>query len=55
MSEKIILTELYPEDIVEKLDLSPAFRGKQIFKWIASGVTSFNEMTNLSLDLRNIL
>ena len=55
MSEKIILTELYPEEIVEKLGLSPAFRGKQIFKWIASGVTSFNEMTNLSLDLRNIL
>lgn len=31
------------------------FRAKQIFKWIHKGVKSFDEMTNLSVDLRNKL
>ncbi|QTQ14060.1 23S rRNA (adenine(2503)-C(2))-methyltransferase RlmN [Treponema parvum] len=52
---KIFLTELLPEEICKKLELSPAFRGKQIFKWIGSGVTSFDRMTDLSKDLRVIL
>ncbi len=30
----------------------PAFRAKQIFKWISRGVTSFEEMTDLPLALR---
>ena len=53
--EKIVLTGLLPQEITEKLNLSQSFRGKQIFKWISSGVTSFDQMTNLSLELRNEL
>ena len=33
----------------------PAFRGKQIFTWMHKGVTSFDEMTNLSKPLREKL
>lgn len=33
----------------------PAFRGKQIFKWLHRGVTSFDEMTDLSKSLREKL
>jgi len=53
--EKTVLTGLLPQEIVEKLKLSQSFRGKQIFKWISTGATSFDQMTNLSLDLRNEL
>lgn len=50
--EKIFLSGLLPDEIAEKLALVPPFRGKQIFKWISSGASSFEEMTNLSKDLR---
>ena len=30
----------------------PAFRGKQVFTWLHKGVTSFDEMSNLSKPLR---
>ncbi len=30
----------------------PKFRAKQVFKWLSSGVSSFEEMTDLSRDLR---
>ena len=33
----------------------PSFRAGQVFKWLHSGVTSFDQMTNLSKDLRAIL
>ena len=33
----------------------PSFRATQIFKWLHSGIHSFNEMTNISLALRNRL
>ncbi|MBM6869567.1 23S rRNA (adenine(2503)-C(2))-methyltransferase RlmN [Pseudoflavonifractor phocaeensis] len=33
----------------------PAFRAKQIFSWMHRGVRSFDEMTNLSKDLRRTL
>ncbi len=33
----------------------PAFRGKQVFTWLHKGVTSFEEMTNLSKPLREKL
>lgn len=33
----------------------PAFRGKQIFQWLHRGVTSFDDMTNLSKALRKKL
>lgn len=50
-----VLTGLLPEEICEKLELSQSFRAKQIFKWIGNGAKSFDQMTNLSLDLRNEL
>ncbi len=33
----------------------PSFRGKQIFQWLHRGVTSFEDMTNLSKPLREKL
>ena len=53
--EKIVLTGCFPQEITEKLDLKQSFRGKQIFKWISSGITEFDSMTNLSLELREML
>ena len=55
MSELITLSELLPEEISEKLELSQKFRGKQIFQWIAKGVSEFDQMTNLDKNLRNQL
>lgn len=46
---------LLPEEICQNLNVSPAFRGKQIFKWISLGAESFDEMTNLPKDLRSLL
>ena len=53
--EKIVLTGCLPQEITEKLELNQSFRGKQIFKWVSTGVTDFDSMTNLSLDLREEL
>lgn len=52
--------ELYPlrsatlEEITHYMkDMGqPAFRGKQIFQWLYQGVSSFDQMTNLSKSLR---
>ena len=33
----------------------PKFRALQIFKWLQSGVESFDEMTNIPLNLRQKL
>ena len=33
----------------------PAFRGKQVFSWLSRGVSSFDEMSNLPLSLRERL
>ena len=52
---KLVLTGLLPAEICQELDLPQKFRGTQIFKWIGSGVTDFDAMTNLSADLRNSL
>ncbi len=43
---------LMPKEISEKLEISPSFRGKQIYKNIISGATSFSEMSDLPKDLR---
>jgi 23S rRNA (adenine2503-C2)-methyltransferase len=51
----ISLSGLLPEQIQTSLPFLPKFRTKQIFKWIARGVSSFDEMTDLSLDLRKDL
>ena len=46
------ITGLLPQEIKEKLELDASFRGRQIFKWIAQGAETFDDMTNLSKDLR---
>ena len=33
----------------------PAFRAKQVYTWLHKGVRSYEEMTNLPKDLRNLL
>ena len=33
----------------------PAFRGRQVFTWLHKGVSSFDEMSNLSKPLREKL
>lgn len=53
--EKISLSGFLPSQICEVLNLPQAFRGKQIFKWIGNGAESFDEMTNLSVSLRDEL
>ena len=55
MNEKIAITELFPEEIVEQLNISQSFRGKQIFEWIGKGVETFDEMTNISSEMRTEL
>ena len=46
---------------IEELELlmkdysEPAFRAKQVFSWLQSGVSSFQEMTNISKQLREKL
>ncbi len=53
--EKICLTGLLPAEINSSLGFSQAFRGKQIFKWVGSGVKYYEQMTNLSKELREQL
>lgn len=53
--EKPALAGLLPEEICQSLNVSPAFRGKQIFKWLSMGVESFEQMTNVPKDLRAAL
>ena len=54
---KCDIKSLYPEEIAEKLKEmgEPAYRAKQIFKWLWSGVRSFDEMTNISKSNREKL
>ncbi|WP_428771764.1 23S rRNA (adenine(2503)-C(2))-methyltransferase RlmN [Treponema sp. HNW] len=55
MIEKPVLSGLLPEDIASLMPGEASFKGTQIFKWIANGAQSFDEMTNLSLELRRKL
>lgn len=50
-----LLTGMLPDELSEHLSLKPSFRGKQVFEWIHKGITSFQEMTNLPLELREAL
>lgn len=52
---KNVLSGMLPEEIFEEFKLSQLYRAKQIFKWVGNGITTFDKMTNLSLDLRNQL
>lgn len=55
MSEKIPLAGLTPEEIFSSLQLKPAFRAKQVYEWIAKGVESFDQMTNIDKATREKL
>ena len=55
MNEKISLIGLTPEEMCEKLSISPLFRAKQIYQWLGKGVSSFDEMKNLDKATRQIL
>jgi 23S rRNA (adenine2503-C2)-methyltransferase len=46
------LTGLFPEELAGLLKGLPPFRSKQIFKWIARGASSFDDMTDLPRELR---
>ncbi len=48
-------TGLLPDELVERLSLRPAFRGKQVFSWISQGAVSYASMTNLSAQDRERL
>ncbi|MCR4735081.1 MAG: 23S rRNA (adenine(2503)-C(2))-methyltransferase RlmN [Treponema sp.] len=50
---KLVLTGLLPQEICDSLEIPQKFRGTQIFKWVAQGVTDFDQMSNLSLQMRN--
>ncbi|MBO5137393.1 MAG: 23S rRNA (adenine(2503)-C(2))-methyltransferase RlmN [Spirochaetaceae bacterium] len=52
---KFCLVGMLPEEILSIPNVTPSFRAKQIFKWVASGVTSFEQMHNLPKELRNKL
>jgi len=43
------------DELTKLLQPLPRFRAAQIFKWIAAGVSSFEEMSNLPQSLRNEL
>lgn len=50
-----LLAGMLPDELTQYLTLRPSFKGKQVFEWIHRGITSFSDMTNLSLELRNKL
>ena len=51
-SGKVALAGLSAAEISESLGLSPAFRGRQVFRWIGKGAESFGEMTDIGSALR---
>ena len=54
---KTDIKSLLPEELCEQFSALglPSYRGKQVFKWLSSGAASFDEMTNLSKQLRSEL
>jgi len=55
--EKIDIKSMTEEEIKEYIKTigQPSFRAGQIFKWLHLGISSFDEMTNISKELRNYL
>ena len=49
------LAGLLPDRLASVLDLAPAFRGRQVFRWIHRGVEGFAGMSDLPADLRTSL
>ncbi|MDR1301357.1 MAG: 23S rRNA (adenine(2503)-C(2))-methyltransferase RlmN [Treponema sp.] len=52
---KPVLSGLPFEVLAETLKPLPSFRAAQVFQWIARGVSSFHEMTDLAIPLREDL
>ena len=54
MEEKVCIKSLLPHELEQLLaELGePKYRAKQIFKWLHQGVTSFDEMSDISKALR---
>ena len=54
MEEKISIKSLLPQELEQLLAEmgEPKYRAKQIFKWLHQGVTSFDEMSDISKALR---
>lgn len=44
-----------PEEILRSCQLQHKFQSKQVFAWLATGLSSFEDMTNLPLNLRKTL
>ena len=57
MNNKLCISSMTPSQLSEYMASigQPAFRAGQIFKWLSLGVDSFEQMTNLSKDLRQKL
>ncbi|NBJ88036.1 23S rRNA (adenine(2503)-C(2))-methyltransferase RlmN [Acutalibacter sp. 1XD8-36] len=53
--EKIDIKSMTPEELRAELPDLPKFRVKQIFSWLHRGVVSFDEMTDISKELRAML
>ena len=49
------LLALSPEELCQTCGLEKKFQGEQVFAWLSRGIYSFEEMTNLSLALREKL
>ncbi|GMO21454.1 MAG: 23S rRNA (adenine(2503)-C(2))-methyltransferase RlmN [Termitinemataceae bacterium] len=52
---RISLSGIPLSDLEKLLDPLPPYRARQIFKWIHGGISSFSEMSNLPLALREEL
>ena len=55
MIHKPVLAGLLKEELAELLKAYPAFRARQIHKWICCGAGTFDEMSNLPFSLRQEL
>ena len=44
-----------PEELLSACSLEKGFQAQQVFTWLASGITSFDDMTNLPVPLRQAL
>lgn len=57
MEEKICIKSLLPEQLTELMKQlgQPAYRGKQVFRWLQQGVTTFDQMSDLPKSLRELL
>jgi 23S rRNA (adenine2503-C2)-methyltransferase len=53
--DKPVLSGLPPDKLIELIKPLPAFRARQIFRWIAGGISSFDNMTDLPVSLREDL